>query len=113
MFHATFVVKHVKIIVETSILNRCNIEHLQEIKECNITNFHLQHRKKHLQILQHPKISIETSWATYCNMEKHLQILQHPKISIETSWDTYCNMEKRASVAKPRQPATREAPPPQ
>jgi hypothetical protein len=81
----------------------------------------LQHRtsvcntgKKHLQILQHLKISIETSWATYCNMEKkHLQILQHPKISIETSRGTYCNMGKRVSVADPQRAATRETLPPQ
>jgi hypothetical protein len=45
--------------------------------------------------------------------KKHLQILQHPKISIETSRGTYCNMGKRVSVAEPQRAATRETLPPQ
>jgi hypothetical protein len=48
--------------------------------------------KKHLQILQHPKISIKTSWATYCNMEKNIykscniqkSPLKHHEIPIAT-----------------------------
>jgi hypothetical protein len=114
MFHATFVAKHVKIIVETSIINHCNIEQLQKIKECNITNFHLQHWKKAFTNLATSK-NLHQNIMGYLlqHGKKHLQILQHPKISIETSRDTYCNMEKRASVAEPRQTTTREAPPPQ
>jgi hypothetical protein len=114
IFHTTFVAKHVKIIVETSILNCCNIEHLQKIKERDITNFSRQHRKK-------ASTNLATSENLHRNImgyllqhgKKHLQILQHSKISIETPRDTYCNMEKRASVAEPRRTATREAPSPQ
>jgi hypothetical protein len=113
MFHATFVAKHVKIIFETSILNLATSNICRKSKSATSQTFICNTGKKHLQILQHPKISIETSWATIATWKKHLQILKHPKISIETSRDTYCNMEKRALVAEPRRAATREATLPQ
>jgi hypothetical protein len=80
MFHATFVAKHVKVIVETSILNHCNIEHLQKIKECNITNFHLQHWKK-----------ASTNLATSKNLHRNIMgyLLQHGKNIYKS-----CNIQK-------------------
>jgi hypothetical protein len=70
IFHTTFVAKHVKIIVETSILYCCNIEHLQKIKERDITNFSRQHRKK-----------ASTNLATSENLHRNIMgyLLQHGK----------------------------------
>jgi hypothetical protein len=69
MFHATFVVKHVKIIVETSILNNCNIETSEKI------NLATSQRCIQLQHPCVPSIVLATSKNLYCN-------LQHDEIPI-------------------------------
>jgi hypothetical protein len=65
MFHATFVVKHAKKIVDTSIPNSCNIETSKKINSATSQRYiHLQHPKRIWNIpkslLQHHEIPIAT-----------------------------------------------------